>query len=75
MQHPCNLVVAGIPALRVAAPPLCHRLSHGTHQLGHLGVALGAATPCAYPCVYVYELPARFNVLALKVSNSRAMGT
>ena len=37
---------------------------------GHLGVVMGPpgppAAPCVEPCVYVYELPARMNVLALK---------
>lgn len=34
---------------------------------GHLGLLVDrGATPCVEPCVYVYELPARMNVLALK---------
>ena len=33
---------------------------------GHLGMAHAARLPCVRPCVYIYELPARMNVLALK---------
>ena len=33
---------------------------------GHLGIGAAGGEQCTKPCVYVYELPARMNVLALK---------
>ncbi len=46
------------PPPPAAAPPL---------PAGHLGFAAEfEGKPCIAPCVYVYELPARMNVLALK---------